>query len=177
MFLGLTGPIGAGKSTALIRVAATLKARGHGLGGVISERMCRDGERSGYRLLNLTRNDTQILATLDTPADRDDYEAFFCFHFSKSALRNGNRAIREGITRDVLIIDEIGLWELSGGGWGESLPLVAQRKGPVVLGLREGVAPELERMHGIAFDHIAHAGQGRDPSHELLCLLSRYPAS
>ena len=151
MILAVTGSIGAGKSSVFMSVAVALKSMGYSTAGLISARLARNGERSGYELLNLTDGATEPLATLDKPpADQEHLFLPLChLFFHKSALASGNDAIFRGLQEDCLIIDEVGHWELSGGGWAEHLALLRHRHKPVILGMRLGIADELKKLYGI----------------------------
>lgn len=151
MIIGVTGSKGAGKSTLLTSLAAAFKGRGLSVGGIISARLCRNGQRCGYELLNLTEGSAQPLATLDPPPGEDmpRFLQLCHFYFYRNALLAGNEAIRLGLASDCLIIDEIGNWELSGGGWADHLHLLKNRANPTILGMRIGVAQDLYVRYGI----------------------------
>lgn len=153
--IAVTGSIGAGKSTLLMGLAANLKGMGIATAGLISARLSRHGERSGYELLNLTRGNVEPLATLTPPSPGEEHLFLPLCHlfFYRQALRAGNDAIRDGLDADCLIVDEIGHWELSGGGWAEHLHLLQKRSGPTILGMRIGIAQDLERLYGICLAH------------------------
>jgi Predicted nucleotide kinase len=153
--IAVTGSIGAGKSTLLIGLAATLKGMGIATAGLISARLSRHGERSGYELLNLTCGNVEPLATLTPPEPGTEHLFLPLCHlfFYRQALHAGNDAIRDGLGADCLIVDEIGHWELSGGGWADHLHLLQERKGPTILGMRIGIAQDLERLYGIRLAH------------------------
>ena len=171
MIVGITGPKGAGKSTLLMGITAALKARGLTVGGIISTRQNRNGERCGYELLNLTRGEVELLATFDEPSPENaaDYLQLCQFYFSRQALRVGNEAILQGMEADCLIIDEIGFWEMSNGGWADHLHLLKDRRKPILLGLRIGVAQDLFFRYGIELTrHIRLEMHDKESLHHLL---------
>jgi len=171
MIFAVTGPIGAGKTTALTRLNAEIRQRGHSTGGVLTARVPQSGTRIGYDLMDLTRGEMQPLAMSRewlTPERERECVPFFNFRFFKKALRDGNQAIASGMDAGVLFIDEVGLWELSGGGWAESLSLLPRRAGPVILGLREGIASELEQTRGISLSGIVTVRDSLESSVEEL---------
>lgn len=164
MLTGITGPIGAGKSTALTTLHATLAGQGVFCGGIITERVYDGEERIGYSLRNLNDGHIRPLAFKAerlAPDCAKECIPFFCFRFFKEALREGNAAIRAGLAADVLFIDEVGLWEIDGGGWAESLALLHERAGTAVLGLRSGVAHELEKKFGFSFAALVELTPGK----------------
>ena len=59
----LTGAPGVGKTTALIRVARTLKERGVKIGGIVSREMRTDNNmRIGFEFIDFATNDRNVLA-------------------------------------------------------------------------------------------------------------------
>ena len=164
MIAAITGPIGAGKSTVLIRLRAALQERGRTCGGVITQRLYENNERIGYSLLcadgGLVRP-LMLKADRITPDQEKDCLPFFCFRFFRQALAQGNAAIRAGLGADVLFIDEIGLWELDGGGWAQSLPLLHDRAGTAVLGLRSGIADALQERFQFSFAGLVEVAPGK----------------
>ena len=171
MIVGITGSKGAGKSSLLMGITAALKARGRTVGGIISARQSRNGESSGYELLNLTKGEVELLATIDEPSPESaaDYLQLCHFYFSRQALRAGNDAILQGMKADCLIIDEIGFWEMSSGGWAEHLHRLKDRRKPILLGLRIGVAQDLFFRYGVELTrHIRLDIDDKDSLHHLL---------
>lgn len=177
MIIAVTGAIGAGKSTALARLNLLLRARGLSTGGIISLRRENGDNRLGYDLWVLDNNDKQPLATradLLGPEEEADCVPFFCFRFHKRALQDGEAAVMEGLGADVLFLDEVGLWELEGGGWSKCLRLLPRRAWAAILGLREGIEPDLQQRFGIYLDHIVgvRPGESDTAAEEVLRLLN-----
>mgnify|MGYP003623255172 FL=1 len=171
MIAAVTGSIGAGKSTLLMSLAAALKRTGISVGGLISARISRHGERSGYELLNLTEGSVDPLATLEKPAPEAEknFHPLCHLYFSRQELKAGNDAILNGLRADCLIVDEIGHWELSGGGWADHLHLLQNRQKPTILGMRIGVAQDLERLYGVKLVHTVRLNlSGREAAMQWL---------
>ncbi|WAW10126.1 hypothetical protein NB640_00175 [Oxalobacter vibrioformis] len=143
MIIVVTGPRGAGKSLVLEKVAESLRSRAISLGGVISRGLVEDGKRLGYELVCLADNRVLPLANAakragNTPGDnRVNYGAY---DFCAEALRIGNQAVFDGMGRDCLFVDEIGRWELEGGGWSRYLGMLRERQGPALLAIRQDMA-------------------------------------
>lgn len=60
----ITGAPGAGKTTALIRVAQALKERGVKVGGLVSREIRANKMRRGFEFIDLTTNDRNLFAYL-----------------------------------------------------------------------------------------------------------------
>lgn len=173
MILGITGPVGSGKSTLLANVIPFLAGRGIEPKGIISQGLQQDGKRTGYTLINLSANTTEPLATVVPQPQGDAFTRLFQFYFYNSALRSGNKAIEEGLQSGCLFIDEIGLWELSGGGWSRHLYQLSAFDKLAVLSLRDGIATQLMDTFGFTPDHILRVSSNMDhDAAEVLRLLT-----
>lgn len=123
------GERGAGKTTFLCAQTAALAVRGWSVGGIAAPAVFESGRRVGYDLLDLRDHTTRRLARLaaDGPADVGPYR------FDEEAVAAGNAAIvaavRDGL--DLIAIDEIGPWELRGGGWAPGLKTALRELQPV----------------------------------------------
>lgn len=105
----LTGAPGVGKTTALIRVARTLKERGVKIGGIVSREMRTDNNmRIGFEFIDLATNDRKVLAytTGNGPKVGRYFVNVAGCRFAAERLTN---AVRNS---DVIICDEIGPMEL-----------------------------------------------------------------
>jgi len=128
----LTGGIGAGKTKTAAAMAAALRTAGHRVGGVISPRILRDGITYGYRVRDLLTGKEAPLCSLDPPGIR-----FRRFYFSPEGLRFAREAIiRAGRQARVTVVDEVGPWELRGGGFAPALEKVLEAGKPLILTVR-----------------------------------------
>jgi nucleoside-triphosphatase THEP1 len=155
MHVIITGPKGAGKSTHLLMLAEALKKQGKTVGGVISRGFWKGEEREGYEIVNPATGVSRILCAKTKPAgaEAEDIMPFCSYFFLRSAFAEGNRWIAEGLTADVLFIDEVGNIELSGGGWNVKSLLTAVASS--VLGVREDAVPKLAVTWGIKWPLIS----------------------
>jgi len=160
----VAGQKGAGKSTSLLKLAARLKACGVSVGGVISRHILKDGRRCGYEAVNPATGQVLVLSERpangeDPPHHHDDESHVivenekdstfnYCHYvFYKKTFAEGNRWIKEGLEKDVLFVDEVGLIEMTHHkGWDYELPLAAVKneaagKKPLLIyGLRDDFA-------------------------------------
>lgn len=106
----LTGPPGVGKTTALLRIAEALKAKGYGVGGMISRDVRRDGSRIGFEVMDFSDGRTGVLATVN----QNKCPRVGKYHVELDDLnRVGVNAILRAVENlDVVIVDEIGPMEL-----------------------------------------------------------------
>lgn len=157
MILAVVGPKSCGKSTLIERLAGKLVSRGASVGGVISLSHIHQGRRVGYDLFTLPDRQRALLAVESNwanallPADRLEHCAY---SFSAAAVEKGRQALAAAQGCDCLVIDEVGFWELNGGGWSPCLGMLAGRKAPTVLGLRREIIPKLGAAWGIELSRV-----------------------
>jgi len=171
MIIVVTGSKGVGKSSSLAETAKIIKKYNKSVGGIISPSIWENGERCGYDLINLADGSKRLLATKAENVLKDAFR-YGAFYFSCNAIIAGNMAILDGLCTDVLIVDEIGNMEIAGQGWAESIPLVRERKLPLVLSVREDVVDKLYREFGINIDKVIRVLSGEDTSAAIIGELS-----
>lgn len=110
--LVITGPIGSGKTQTASALVEELRARDVSVGGVVSPRVLEYGQTTGYLVRDLLTGQERQLCTEHPPGIR-----FRRFFFAPSALDFANAAVcRAAASVDVVLVDEVGPLELSGGG-------------------------------------------------------------
>jgi nucleoside-triphosphatase len=106
----LTGSPGVGKTTVLLRVVESLKAKGYSVGGMISREVRSDGTRVGFEVLDLSTNRRGWLAHVNQPIGPQVGK----YRVNLDDLNDiGVEAIGKAVDKcDVIAIDEIGPMEL-----------------------------------------------------------------
>ncbi len=138
----ITGEIGEGKTSLMKKIITAVKAEGLKIKGFLAlaafdnlptlptlptgQAGGQAGKRkTGYNLLNVADNtEVNFIRTNEFSG----MIKFRKYYFSNEGLDWGNKILlsyKEDIS-DILIIDEIGPWELEGGGWAESLKKLAE---------------------------------------------------
>ena len=124
------GPPGAGKTTATLRLADLLAARGLRVGGFFQRTTVDALEHRGYDLVRFADH-SQVIALARPGVRRDETaDATVCSYvFSDDALATGWEWLREDAARaHALVIDEVSKLEVAGQGhcaavrWALSLP-------------------------------------------------------
>lgn len=112
----LTGKIGAGKTSLLAEVAENLKKRGILPGGILSPAVTGEDGRLGYDIINIASGEKRILSRVSESENSIRVGRYSFFRdglvFGEHALSSENLAGSK-----VVLIDEIGPWELEGQGW------------------------------------------------------------
>ncbi|CAN5618652.1 hypothetical protein BH23BAC4_BH23BAC4_11860 [soil metagenome] len=162
LLIGITGPPGAGKTTLLSETAAWMASRGKRVAGFVSE---GDGERSpgkgaeAYVLRDLATGDRRALAKQRAPEMRG-------YDFDEAAFDEAGQWIsRIDPSPDLIVLDELGKIESSGGGLAAHWPLVLEREPAVVLAsVRDGAAEAIQAVLGHPFDVVVRADDPDAPA-------------
>ncbi len=134
----ITGPIGSGKTQTASSVAEELRAQGVPVGGVVSPRVLEYGVTTGYIVRDLLTGEERRLCTESPPGIR-----FRRFFFSPTALEFANAAVaRAGHEAEVVVVDEVGPLELSGGGMAPGVQAVLQAGGFLIMCVRPWLVEE-----------------------------------
>jgi nucleoside-triphosphatase THEP1 len=116
----VTGERSGGKTTLMKKIIAAVKADGLEIKGFLSLAVFDDKIKTGYKLLDISDNtEMNFISANEFP----EMVKFRKYYFSKEGIDRGNKILlsyKKDIS-GILIIDEIGPWELEGGGWFESL--------------------------------------------------------
>jgi len=128
----ITGEKGAGKSTLLAAAAAALKDAGLTIGGTCAPGLWRNGERYGFDLVDLLTGKRTELCRRDGHAA---WPAAGPFRFRPEGLQFGREALAIPYLKNagLAAIDELGPWELDGGGWAPELNLLLNEERKVLL--------------------------------------------
>ncbi len=126
----ITGTPGVGKTTVIMKVAEALKSLGYQVGGMTTEEKREGGTRIGFQILNLRTQKRGWLAHVNQP----NGPRIGKYRVNLNDLENiGTDAIQNAIqTADVIVIDEIGLMELSSQAFKQAV-LVALGSGKPVI--------------------------------------------
>jgi nucleoside-triphosphatase THEP1 len=109
----VTGTSDGGKTGTVIDVVEKLRAGGMGVAGFVQPGVYVEGQKTGFRLCDLSTGEEATLATL---GPRAAGEFGTRFSFSEKGFRLGREALARARPGAVLIIDELGPVELRGAG-------------------------------------------------------------
>ncbi len=169
----VTGKRGAGKTTFLAQAVKALKAAGLEVGGILAVGLWEGRIRSGFDIVDLLTGERRLLCRR---GKEGDLPGFGPFCFSKQGLAVGRRALSpERIQRaDLVVVDEVGPWELQGQGWAKSLDILVQTVNiPMVWLVREESIEEVHRRWGLKEAPVYEVTAGRkveDLTEEILSL-------
>jgi nucleoside-triphosphatase THEP1 len=158
----VTGPVGAGKTTALARLVLEWRASGRDVRGILAHRVLEGGRVVGYDLELVGEKAHSVLARRKGIG----FEQAGPFTFSDEALACGRQALRNAISAEIVVVDEIGPLELRGGGWaGEVEKLLRESEAIVILVVRKQLQKQVvqwltrfERpIHSLRFEELARS--------------------
>jgi nucleoside-triphosphatase len=128
----ITGERGAGKTTLVTAVVERLRAAGACVGGVLAPGTVRDGRRNAFDVVDLATGERRPLSARDAQPGWIEEK---CFWVDPDGYRLGNAALsRAGA--DVVVVDEVGPWELAGSGWAARLDSLVAGAVPLLLVVR-----------------------------------------
>ena len=139
----ISGKQGFGKTTMLKSIIGELQSKGVKVGGFIAEGTWMNGIRDGFSLLRIIDN---YSIPLCQSKPKKGYFNLGRFWFNPEAVKIGEETLDYGMTKDVdiVVIDEIGIFELQEKIWYNSfLKLLNERKMPVLITVREKIIKEV----------------------------------
>ena len=156
----LTGATGSGKTTLAGEVVERLRRAGVRVGGILAPGLLADGRRTGFDLVNLATGERADLAR-EHQDTRERHAQWSRFAFLAQGLALGERALGpDAGGADVVVVDEVGPFELSGGGWSASLDRLARAfTGSLLLVVRESVVDAVRARWGAADTIVCRVDQ------------------
>jgi general stress protein 26/nucleoside-triphosphatase THEP1 len=155
----LAGGIGAGKTQTALRAVQRLREAGVRVGGVLAPRLTERGRTVGYAVLDLHSGEDRPFARSTPPG-----HPVGRFYVSDDALGFAAEALHDAIRRDqIVVLDEIGRWELQGGGHAPALrELLSADVLPILLVRAESVVDVIDAF-GIDDAEIFRLGDVESP--------------
>jgi nucleoside-triphosphatase THEP1 len=136
----ITGEIGSGKTTLISGVASRLIESGIKTGGILAPAIYKDANKTGYTIVDIaTGNKMQLSHT----NEMDGMARVGRYFFIPEAIDFGRNAlsVERNLESQIVLIDEIGAWELQGQGWASSLnELIINCEMPLIITVRKSFA-------------------------------------
>ena len=133
----ITGEIGSGKTTLLSAIWSGLAGAGIQTGGIIATAVYEQDTKTGYTITNIANGKTMHLSHIRDTGGMARVGRYFFFpeaiDFGRDAL-----SVERNRNSQIVLIDEIGAWELQGQGWATSLnELIINCDIPLIITVRK----------------------------------------
>ena len=144
----LTGPPGVGKTTMVNRLATTLLSKGLTVSGITTREVREDGNRTGFRITDLSTREEGWLARKDSSSGpRIGSYRVISQDLEKIGVHAIERATEKPTT--VTIVDEIGPMEMTSSAFRRAITRVFVGERPTIATVRFGSRyPEVEEVRG-----------------------------
>lgn len=133
----ITGEIGSGKTTLISAISARLKASGAITGGILASAVYENEVKTGYKIQDVATDMEMQLSHIN---DTEGLARVGRYFFIPEAIEFGRDALSAERNRNsqIVLIDEIGAWELQGQGWAGSLnELIINSNMPLIITVRK----------------------------------------
>lgn len=133
----ITGETGSGKTTYLLKLIEVLRGKALSIAGFAALSVPDDGPSGSFNILDLESGKLHPLASRRFT---EGWEQIGNFYFNPAGIRMGNSILEDPliINNDLIIVDEIGPFELDGKVWAKSLTqLLIGQNCSVLLVVRE----------------------------------------
>ncbi len=127
----ITGNKGDGKTTKIKKIIDLLRAANVGVVGFVAVGEWQNGERSKYTLVDILTGKMNVICT---NAATEGYQKHGRFYFNPNTIEFGENVLASIPTKkNVVVIDEIGPFELNGEVWHNSLQRLIKNTNHVLL--------------------------------------------
>ncbi len=133
----ITGEQGAGKTTTLLEVADLLKKHNVNFRGFYAKGDWRENKRSGFSVVDLNTGVKELLCQ-DSKAN--GFQKIGRFYFNPETIKFGESILlmKNKPDKELIVIDEIGLFELDGQVWADVLKqLLNNNLNPLLITVRK----------------------------------------
>lgn len=144
----ISGGQGAGKTSFLGRLITELQLKKINVGGFVAEGLWKEDKRFGFNLIRITDSTSISLCMKDPDSS---YMKLGNFYFNPDAIKMGNEILQhDQKTADIIIIDEIGIFELQERVWFNSFQqLLESCSKPLIIAVREKIVDEVIKKFGL----------------------------
>jgi nucleoside-triphosphatase THEP1 len=139
----VSGTVGEGKTTYVKNLLALLKKNNISVGGIISERVMAGTHTTGYDIVDIETNNSEILLRQNDESGKDRIGRFVIYD---AGIRKGTIVLSSIsiLNKTIAVIDEIGRLELQDKGWSASLQqLIKTSENSILITVRDNLVEEV----------------------------------
>jgi nucleoside-triphosphatase len=130
----ISGKQGGGKTTTLTRVVNFLKKKDFNIYGFVAPGEWEDGKRTKFFIRDIQSESQKILCQ---NSDAEGFEKYGRFYFDPETIFFGEQLVSKSRTGDLIVLDEIGRFELNGHVWSQLLKkLIKKSENPLLITVR-----------------------------------------
>jgi len=155
----ITGDTGSGKTTFLLELIEELRGKDLSIAGFAALSVPEDGPSGSFNILDLV---SQRILPLASRRFSEGWEPIGNFYFNPDGLQLGITILEDPqiINNDLVIVDEVGPFELDGKIWAECLTrLLAARSCSLLLVVRESLVSQVMHKWSLTDAMIIEFGQ------------------
>jgi nucleoside-triphosphatase THEP1 len=133
----ITGSVGEGKTTYTKKLIDILRKNNINVEGILSERVMNNFQTTGYDMVNIKTGEKEVFLRQNDDSGSERIGRFTIF---QKCLVMGNTFLSSLIlpTKDIIIIDEVGLLELQNKGWSDSInKLLEKSRNHILITVRD----------------------------------------
>ncbi len=140
----ISGNIQEGKTTFVHKVVNRLQRKDINVQGFYSEVVYIGDQRQGYELKNINSSKKITLCNINY---KEDWDKQGKFYFNAEAVDYGNNILQKiNNTADLIVIDEIGPFEIKGKGWAKSINQICNNStSPMLWVVRDSLVNKISR--------------------------------
>jgi nucleoside-triphosphatase THEP1 len=168
----ITGGIHSGKTGLIKLCIPLLDNAGYKTGGFICPAVFEHEQRAGYDICDISANIRLLLSRKDLKSDDQIGE----YGFSQEGLDLGYSLLDPETAgkADMIIVDEVGPWELSGSGWAKCLPHLLSMKDKLLIWIvREQILDSVFGKWNITDPLVVHTGM-EDPAAVTALMIQKF---
>lgn len=163
----VVGVQGSGKTTFLKNVITELTREKVYIGGFVAEGIWKADKRHGFNLISI-QDDISMPLCSKEPVE--DYVKLGHFYFNPATIQFGNEIIKRDKKRtEIMIIDEIGIFELEEKLWYKAFDqLLKMTSMPVLISVREKIVQQVIEKFNLKRVKVIQAGDRVDETLEAI---------
>lgn len=156
----ITGGVHSGKTTFLSGLVRQLQMKQVSVAGFFCEGSFKENKRFSFTLVNVENGKSHDLATVEENAGWTSQGRFY---FNPETVAEGERILRKGIEKrvDLLVLDEVGPFELKGQIWSGALEMLVRAHATrQIWVVREQILEEVLKRWNIPHKQVLRLGPG-----------------
>ncbi len=153
----VSGVKGIGKTSLTRKVVEFIRQAGYQPEGILAPAVVENGRRVGYMVQRIGSGEKMVLCKKQPQQNKKLPGEYI---FNQKAIRFGEKLLTPGSLnkKDLLVIDELGPYELKGMGWDTIFKeVLTYWDKPVVLVVRESLIDNMAERYGLNITAIFHA--------------------